>query len=147
MGNTLFDKIWDKHVVATVTDGPTQLYIDRHYCHEVTSPQAFQGMRNRNLRFLRPEKTFCIPDHNIPTLHQDQPIEEPISRKQVETLTQNANDFGVTLYGLGHKKNGVELKRQIRSDVLTITSRIALPQIKAILEIIISTTTGAGSLS
>lgn len=107
MGKTLFDKIWDRHVVATVDDGPTQLYIDRLYCHEVTSPQAFQGMRDRNLKFLRPEKTICIPDHNIPTLNQDQPIEEPISRKQVETLTQNATDFGVTLYGLGHIKNGV----------------------------------------
>ncbi|MDD4922731.1 MAG: 3-isopropylmalate dehydratase large subunit [Bacteroidales bacterium] len=107
MGKTLFDKIWDKHVVTTVTDGPTQLYIDRLYCHEVTSPQAFQGMRNRNLKFLRPEKTYCIPDHNIPTLHQDQPIEDPISRNQVETLTKNAHDFGVTLFGLGHQKNGV----------------------------------------
>jgi len=107
MGKTLFDKIWDKHVVATVEDGPTQLYIDRHYCHEVTSPQAFQGMRNRNLTFLRPEKTYCIPDHNIPTLNQEQPIVDPISRHQVETLTKNANEFGITLYGLGHKKNGV----------------------------------------
>jgi len=107
MGKTLFDKIWDKHVVAMVTDGPTQLYIDRLYCHEVTSPQAFQGMRNRKLRFLRPERTICIPDHNIPTLNQDKPIEDPVSRNQVETLSRNANDFGITLFGLGHKKNGV----------------------------------------
>jgi 3-isopropylmalate/(R)-2-methylmalate dehydratase large subunit len=107
MGKTLFDKIWDSHVVATVEDGPTQVYIDRHYCHEVTSPQAFQGMRDRKLSFLRPEKTFAIPDHNIPTLHQDQPIEDPISRNQVETLTKNANEFGITLFGLGHSKNGV----------------------------------------
>jgi 3-isopropylmalate/(R)-2-methylmalate dehydratase large subunit len=107
MGKTLFDKIWDKHVVTAVTDGPTQLYIDRHYCHEVTSPQAFQGLRNRDLKFLRPEKTFCIPDHNIPTINQEKPIEDPISRNQVETLTQNANEFGITLFGLGHKKNGV----------------------------------------
>jgi 3-isopropylmalate/(R)-2-methylmalate dehydratase large subunit len=107
MGQTLFDKIWEKHVVTSVEDGPTQLYIDRHYCHEVTSPQAFQGMRNRNLKFMRPEKTFCIPDHNIPTLHQDKPIEDPISRHQVETLTNNANEFGITLFELGNKKNGV----------------------------------------
>jgi len=107
MGKTLFDKIWDQHVVDMVNDGPTQLYIDRLYCHEVTSPQAFQGMRNRNLRFLRPEKTVCIPDHNIPTLNQDKPIEDPVSRNQVETLTKNAKDFGITLFGLGHKKNGV----------------------------------------
>jgi 3-isopropylmalate/(R)-2-methylmalate dehydratase large subunit len=107
MGQTLFDKIWDKHVVTKVEDGPTQLYIDRHYCHEVTSPQAFQGLRDRNLRFLRPEKTVAIPDHNIPTLNQEKPIEDPISRHQVETLTSNADEFGITLYGLGHPKNGV----------------------------------------
>lgn len=107
MGKTLFDKIWDSHVVATVEGGPTQLYIDRHFCHEVTSPQAFQGLRNRNLQFLRPEKTIAMPDHNIPTINQDQPIEDPISRNQVETLTKNAQEFGITLFGLGHQKNGV----------------------------------------
>jgi len=107
MAQTLFDKIWDSHVVTAVENGPTQVYIDRHYCHEVTSPQAFQGLRNRNLKFLRPEKTFAIPDHNIPTLNQEKPIEDPISAFQVETLTKNANEFGITLYGLGHKKNGV----------------------------------------
>ena len=107
MGKTLFDKIWDQHVVAKVTDGPTQLYIDRLYCHEVTSPQAFQGMRDRKLKFLRPEKTICMPDHNIPTLNQEKPIEDPISRNQVETLTQNAKDFNLTLFGLGNAKNGI----------------------------------------
>lgn len=104
---TLFDKIWDAHVVSTVEDGPTQLYIDRHYCHEVTSPQAFMGMRNRNLRFLRPEKTFCIPDHNIPTINQEQPIEDPVSRNQVDTLTKNAAEFGITHFGMGNEKNGI----------------------------------------
>lgn len=107
MGKTLFDKIWDKHVVATVEGGPTQLYIDRHYCHEVTSPQAFQGIRNRNLKVMRPENTICMPDHNIPTINQNLPIADLISRNQVETLTKNANEFGLTLYGLGHAKNGV----------------------------------------
>jgi len=104
---TLFDKIWDAHVVSTVEDGPTQLYIDRHYCHEVTSPQAFMGMRNRNLRFLRPEKTFCIPDHNIPTINQEQPIEDIVSRNQVDTLTKNATEFGITHFGMGNEKNGI----------------------------------------
>ena len=104
---TLFDKIWDAHVVTSVNDGPTQLYIDRHFCHEVTSPQAFDGLRKRNLTVLRPEKTICTPDHNIPTIDQDKPIQDPISRFQVDTLTKNANEFGVTLWGLGHKKNGV----------------------------------------
>ena len=107
MGKTLFDKIWDEHVVAKVEDGPTQLYIDRQYCHEVTSPQAFQGLRNRNLKVMRPQNTFCMPDHNIPTMDQDKPITDPISRNQVETLTNNANEFGLTLFGLGHAKNGV----------------------------------------
>jgi 3-isopropylmalate/(R)-2-methylmalate dehydratase large subunit len=107
MGKTLFDKIWDGHVVAKVEDGPTQLYIDRQYCHEVTSPQAFQGLRNRNLKVMRPQNTFCMPDHNIPTIDQDKPITDPISRNQVETLTKNANEFGLTLFGLGHAKNGV----------------------------------------
>lgn len=107
MGKTLFDKIWDKHVITTVPDGPTQLYIDRHYCHEVTSPQAFQGMRNRKLRFLRPEKTYAIPDHNIPTKDQDKVIQDPVSRKQVDTLKQNAEEFGISYFGLGHPKNGI----------------------------------------
>ncbi len=105
--NTLFDKIWDSHVVNLISDGPTQLYIDRHYCHEVTSPQAFNGLRERGIKVFRPEKTFCSPDHNIPTLHQDKPIKDPISRNQVEALTKNAEDFGVTLFGLGNPKNGI----------------------------------------
>ena len=104
---TLFDKIWDAHVVSTVEGGPTQLYIDRHYCHEVTSPQAFNSLRERNLKVFRPEKTTCSPDHNIPTLNQDKPIQDPISRKQVEELTKNAQEFGLTLFGLGHEKNGI----------------------------------------
>lgn len=107
MANTLFDKIWDAHVVNLIEGGPSQLYIDRHYCHEVTSPQAFDGLRQRGLKVFRPEKTFCSPDHNIPTLNQDKPIADPVSRNQVETLTRNANEFGVTLYGLGHRKNGI----------------------------------------
>lgn len=107
MANTLFDKIWDAHVVNRIEGGPDQLYIDRHYCHEVTSPQAFDGLRNRGLKVFRPERTVCSPDHNIPTLNQDKPIADPVSRKQVETLTRNAEEFGLTLYGLGHPKNGI----------------------------------------
>ena len=85
--NTLFDKIWDKHVVQIVDDGPTQLYIDRLYCHEVTSPQAFAGMRERGLKCFRPQQIFCMPDHNTPTHDQDKPVEDPVSRKQLETRT------------------------------------------------------------
>ncbi len=107
MAKTLFDKIWDAHVVNHIEDGPDQLYIDRHYCHEVTSPQAFEGLRQRGLKVMRPERTYCSPDHNIPTMHQDQPIADPVSRNQVDTLTRNAREFGVTLYGLGHHKNGI----------------------------------------
>lgn len=105
--NTLFDKIWDAHVVTTVEDSPTQLYIDRLYCHEVTSPQAFAGLRERGIGVLRPEKVFCMPDHNTPTHDQDKEIEDPISKTQVDTLTKNAKDFGLTHYGMMHPKNGI----------------------------------------
>lgn len=105
--NTLFDKIWDAHVVSVVEDGPTQLYIDRMYCHEVTSPQAFDGLRKRGLKVFRPEKITCIPDHNIPTLNQDKPIADPVSRNQVDTLDKNAKEFGTGYFPMGHPKNGV----------------------------------------
>ncbi len=105
--NTLFDKIWDKHVVQIVNDGPTQLYVDRLYCHEVTSPQAFSGMRQRGLKCFRPQQIFCMPDHNTPTHDQDKPIEDPVSNKQVETLAANAKDFGLTHYGMMDKNNGI----------------------------------------
>ena len=105
--NTLFDKIWDKHVVQQVDDGPTQLYIDRLYCHEVTSPQAFDGMRARGLKCFRPKQIYCMPDHNTPTHDQDKPIEDPVSKKQVDTLAKNAEEFGLTHYGMMSKDNGI----------------------------------------
>ncbi len=105
--NTLFDKIWDKHVVQAISDGPTQLYIDRLYCHEVTSPQAFSGLRERGLKCFRPEHIFCMPDHNTPTHDQDKPIEDPVSRKQVETLKNNAKEFGLSYYGMMDESNGI----------------------------------------
>ncbi len=105
--NTLFDKIWDAHVVQLVEDGPTQLYIDRLYCHEVTSPQAFASMRQRGLKCFRPAQIFCMPDHNTPTHDQDKPIEDPVSRKQVDTLAKNAEDFGLNHFGMMHPKNGI----------------------------------------
>ena len=104
---TLFDKIWDAHVVSTIHDGPTQLYIDRHYCHEVTSPQAFDGLRKRGLKVFRPEKTILSPDHNIPTIDQDKPIADPVSKHQVDTLEKNARDFGLSYFGILHPKNGI----------------------------------------
>lgn len=107
MSKTLFEKIWDKHVVDTLPDGTIQLYIDRLYCHEVTSPQAFAGLRVRGLKPFRPAQITCMPDHNIPTLNQDKPIEDPISKNQVDTLEENAKYFGLTYYGLQHPKNGI----------------------------------------
>lgn len=105
--NTLFDKIWDAHIVQEVKDGPTQLYTDRLYCHEVTSPQAFSGLRERGIKCFRPEKIFCMPDHNTPTHDQDKPIEDAISRTQVDTLAKNAKDFGLTYFGMMDEKNGI----------------------------------------
>ena len=105
--NTLFDKIWDRHVVQQIQDGPTQLYIDRLYCHEVTSPQAFEGMRARGLKCFRPQQIFCMPDHNTPTHDQDKPIADPVSKKQVDMLVKNAADFGLTHYGMMSKDNGI----------------------------------------
>ena len=106
-GATLFDKIWNAHIVSAVADGPTQLYIDRMYCHEVTSPQAFEGLRRRGLKVFRPQRITCMPDHNIPTLHQEQPIQDPVSRHQVETLDRNAREFGLQYFPMLHEKNGI----------------------------------------
>ncbi|MBO4446769.1 MAG: 3-isopropylmalate dehydratase large subunit [Bacteroidales bacterium] len=105
--NTLFDKIWDAHVVETIPDGPQQLYIDRLYCHEVTSPQAFEGLRERGIRCLRPERIICMPDHNTPTHDQDKPIADPVSKAQVDALMRNAEEFGLTCYGMNTPDNGI----------------------------------------
>ena len=105
--NTLFDKIWDRHVVQTIKDGPQQIFIDRLYCHEVTSPQAFAGMRARGLKCFRPERIYCMPDHNTPTHDQDKPIEDLVSRKQVDTLEKNAKEFGLHYYGMMNPNNGI----------------------------------------
>ena len=105
--NTLFDKIWDRHVVQQVPDGPTQLYIDRLYCHEVTSPQAFDGMRARGLKCFRPDHIVCMPDHNTPTHDQDKPISDPVSKKQVDALERNAREFGLRHYGMMSPDNGI----------------------------------------
>ena len=106
MGRTLFDKIWDAHVVQVVPDGPTQLYIDRLYCHEVTTPQAFDTLRDKKLRVRCPEKIFAMPDHNTPSDNQDR-IEDPVGRKQVETLERNCTEFGIRHFGMGTPDNGI----------------------------------------
>ena len=104
---TLFDKVWEAHVVDQIPDGPSILYIDKHLIHEVTSPQAFLGLRKRGLKVLRPEKTIATADHNVPTLNQHLPIKEELSRNQLNQLTKNCKDFGIELYGLGHKYQGI----------------------------------------
>lgn len=105
--NTLFDKIWDAHIVTKINEGPTQLYIDRLYCHEVTTPQAFDGLRARGLKPLRPERICCMPDHNTPTHDQDRPIEDPVSRRQVDALARNAAEFDLSYYGMMDPRNGI----------------------------------------
>ena len=104
---TLFDKIWDTHVVNKIEDGPSVVYIDRHFIHEVTSPVAFSGLESRGLKVFRPQNTVATPDHNVPTVDQHLPIREELSRKQVETLTENCKNHNIPLYGLGHKWHGV----------------------------------------
>ena len=107
MASTLFDKIWDAHVVRTIEGGQDVVYIDRHLIHEVTSPQAFDELAARGLPLFRPGRILATADHNVPTRHQDRPIQEPLSRLQVEKLTENCQKYGVELYGLGHRRQGI----------------------------------------
>jgi 3-isopropylmalate/(R)-2-methylmalate dehydratase large subunit len=104
---TLFDKIWDGHVVRSIEDGPDVLYIDRHYIHEVTSPQAFNGLKARGIPVFRPDKTIATADHNIPTKDQHLQIRDLLSRTQVEKLAENCSANGIELFGLNHSKNGI----------------------------------------
>ena len=107
MGKTLFDKIWENHVVKHIPDGPDVLYIDRHLVHEVTSPQAFSALKARGLKVFRPEKTFATCDHNTPTLDQDKPIADESSRRAVEQLAANTAENGITYFPLGDPGNGI----------------------------------------
>lgn len=104
--NTLFDKIWDAHVVQNIEDGPTQLYIDRLYAHEVTSPQAFDTLRDRGIKVFRPDHVIAMPDHNTPSDNQES-ITDPVGRKQVDTLAANCAEFGIKHFGMGTKDNGI----------------------------------------
>lgn len=104
---TLFDKIWDEHIVRSIEDGPDVLYIDRHYIHEVTSPQAFNGLKERGIQVFRPGNTLATADHNIPTKNQHLQIRDQLSRNQVERLSENCEEYGIELYGLNHPKNGI----------------------------------------
>lgn len=107
MGRTLAEKVWQAHVVRHATDEPDLLYIDLHLIHEVTSPQAFDGLRLANRPVRRPELTIATEDHNIPTVDLDKPIADPVSRTQVETLRKNCADFGVRLYPMGDADQGI----------------------------------------
>jgi len=106
-GKTLFDKIWEKHVVDNVEGGPSVLYIDRHLIHEVTSPQAFAGLKARGIKVRRPDKTVATPDHNIPTIDQHLPIHDELSRFQVNKLKENCEEHNIPMYGLNHPFNGI----------------------------------------
>ena len=107
MKQTLFDKVWDSHVVRSIEHGPDVLFIDRHMVHEVTSPVAFLGLKNRQLPVLYPERTFANADHNTPTINQHLPVADPLSRNQLKALEENANAHGISYWGLGHEKNGI----------------------------------------
>lgn len=107
MGKTLFDKIWEKHVVRQIEGGPAVLYIDKHFIHEVTSPQAFKGLEKRGMKVLRPQQIVATADHNVPTLNQHLPIKDELSRLQVNQLIENCKKHDVELYGLGHPFQGI----------------------------------------
>ncbi|MEP6685011.1 MAG: 3-isopropylmalate dehydratase large subunit, partial [Parafilimonas sp.] len=107
MAKTLFEKIWDKHVIKQIEGGPFVLYIDKHLIHEVTSPQAFKGLEQRSLKVFRPQQVVATVDHNVPTINQHLPIKEELSRIQVQTLKENCEKFGIELYGLGHPYQGI----------------------------------------
>ena len=107
MSNTLFDKVWDSHVVHRIRNGPDVLFIDRHLVHEVTSPVAFLGLKNRRAKVLFPDKTFATADHNTPTKNQHLPVKDPLSANQLKALEENSKLHGISYWGLGHKKNGI----------------------------------------
>ncbi len=107
MAKTLFDKVWDSHVIEKIKDGPDVLFIDRHFIHEVTSPVAFVGLKDRGLKVMFPDKTFATADHNTPTINQHLPIKDKLSAMQVKTLEKNCIEHGIDFWGLGHNKNGI----------------------------------------
>ena len=107
MKKTLFDKVWDAHVVKRIEDGPDVLFIDRHFIHEVTSPVAFLGLETRGIGVMFPERTFATADHNTPTINQHLPVEDPLSANQLKALETNTSKYGISHWGLGHQKNGI----------------------------------------
>ncbi|WP_455371403.1 aconitase family protein, partial [Petrachloros mirabilis] len=106
-GQTLFDKIWESHVVRAEPDGTTLLYIDRQLVHEVTSPQAFEGLKQANRRPRRPGATLAVPDHNVPTTDRRLGVADPVSALQIQTLEDNCREFGIALFGMNDIRQGV----------------------------------------
>lgn len=107
MASTLFDKVWDAHVVRKIEDGPDVFFIDRHFIHEVTSPVAFLGLETRNIGVISPERTFATADHNTPTINQHLPVEDPLSANQLKALEVNSAKYGISHWGLNNPKNGI----------------------------------------
>jgi len=107
MSKTLFDKVWDSHVIRSIKNGPDVLFIDRHLIHEVTSPVAFLGLKERGNEVLYPDRTFATADHNTPTINQHLPVVDPLSANQLQALEQNAKEWNIVHWGLGHEKNGI----------------------------------------
>src|SRR5450432_515559 len=107
MSKTLFDKVWDTHVVRKIEGGPDVLFIDRHLIHEVTSPVAFLGLKSRGIKVLYPERTFATADHNTPTINQHLPVADPLSANQLRALEDNSNKYGISYWGLNNPKNGI----------------------------------------
>src|ERR1022692_4675711 len=104
---TLFDKVWDAHVIRKIEDGPDVFFIDRHFIHEVTSPVAFLGLEQRGIKVMAPEHTFATADHNTPTINQHLPVKDPLSANQLQALEQNSFKYGISHWGLGNPKNGI----------------------------------------
>ena len=107
MSKTLFEKIWDSHLVLEEENGPSLLYIDRHLIHEVTSPQAFEGLRLNNRKVRRPDLTIATEDHNVPTSDRSLPIVDQVSSIQIKTLEKNCKDFGIQLFGINNPNQGI----------------------------------------
>ena len=107
MSKTLYDKIWNEHLVHEQDDGTSLLFVDRHLIHEVTSPQAFEGLRNTNRKVRQPNLTLAVVDHNIPTTDRSKGIDDEDSRIQVETLEKNCKEFGIDLFGMTDKRQGI----------------------------------------
>lgn len=107
MAQTLFDKVWDSHVVKKIPQGPDVFFIDRHFIHEVTSPVAFLGLKKRDISVMYPQKTFATADHNTPTMNQHLPVKDPLSANQLKALEENCKQYGISHWGLGHQKNGI----------------------------------------